>query len=229
LSLSIVVGGLAEAASFVVEPDALPLAEVSDFVLSVCAWPLTLPVADDCVDVAPWLIVDDEFTSVEDWLADTPLDTLWSPEPTFTPGLTFAPTLTSVLLTPTLASTPTFGLTFTPDVLLLVPVAVEDDWSVDTPWLMVDVEFVSVDVWFALALLETLWSPPPVLTPGLTFAPAFTSLLPTPTLAPTPTFGLTFVVSLVVCAPAGATASSAAAVIAAALVNVRLMIRPPCG
>jgi hypothetical protein len=42
--------------------------------------------------------------------------------------------------------------------------------------------------------LETLWLPLPMLTPGLTFAEAFTSLLPMPTFAPTPTFGLTFVV-----------------------------------
>jgi hypothetical protein len=51
--------------------------------------------------------------SVELWFAVTPLDTLWSPLPTFTPGLMFAPALTSVLLMPTLASTPTFGFTLT--------------------------------------------------------------------------------------------------------------------
>jgi len=50
--------------------------------------------------------------SVELWLALTLLEVLWSPLPTFTPGLMLAPALMSVLLMPTLASTPTFGFTF---------------------------------------------------------------------------------------------------------------------
>jgi hypothetical protein len=56
--------------------------------------------------------VDDEFTSVDVWLADTELEVLRSPLLlTLTPGLMFAPALMSVLLTPTFASTPTFGFT----------------------------------------------------------------------------------------------------------------------
>jgi hypothetical protein len=71
------------------------------------------PVCDDWLDCAPWFIDEDEFTSVDDWLADTLEFVVLLPLPMFTPGLMFAPALTSVLLMPTLASTPTFGLTFT--------------------------------------------------------------------------------------------------------------------
>lgn len=52
---------------------------------------------------------------------------------------------------------------------------------------------VIVEDWFADAPLVTLCDPPPVLTPGLMSAPAFTFELLTPTFASTPTFGLTFV------------------------------------
>jgi hypothetical protein len=61
---------------------------------------------------APWFVVDDEFTSVDDWLADTELEVFRSPLLlTLTPGLMLAPALMSVLLIPTFASTPTFGFT----------------------------------------------------------------------------------------------------------------------
>jgi hypothetical protein len=154
-------------------------------------------------------MVEDEPMSVEDWFALTPLVTLWSPLPTFTPGLMFAPALMSVLLMPTFASTPTLGFTLTELPLsgLLEVEPVADDWSIEVPWLIVDVEPWSVDDWLADTLLETDWSPEPeavpTLTPGLTFTPAFTSLLAMPTLAPTPTFGFTLTpVPLVLPAPA---------------------------
>ena len=62
--------------------------------------------------LAPWVVVEDEFTSVDVWLAVIELDVLRSPlEFTLTPGLMFAPALMSVLLMPTFASTETFGFT----------------------------------------------------------------------------------------------------------------------
>jgi hypothetical protein len=138
--------------------------------------------------------------------------------PTFTPGLMLALALTSVLLMPTFASTPTFGLTFMPpegEVLdplvppldaegVLLPleapeVPVEpdelpdpDDWLVCALCVVLDEGLVVVALWFADTPLETFWSPVPRFTPGLTFAPALTSLLLMPTFASTPTFGLTF-------------------------------------
>ena len=60
------------------------------------------------------------------------------------------------------------------------------------PWFIVDVEPMSVDDWFALTELLVLLLPLPTFTPGLMFAPAFTSELATPTFAFTPTFGFTF-------------------------------------
>ena len=92
---------------------------------------------------------------------------------------------------PTFASTPTFGFTFTPPegaVVLPEP----DDWLVCAPWFVVDDGLVVVALWFAETPLETFWSPVPRFTPGLTFAPALTSLLLMPTFASTPTFGFTF-------------------------------------
>jgi hypothetical protein len=89
--------------------DALELLEGEVEVL-----PEALPEPDDWLLCAPWLMVDDGLVVVALWFADTPLETFWSPVPTFTPGLMLALALTSVLLTPTFASTPTFGLTFTP-------------------------------------------------------------------------------------------------------------------
>ncbi|MBM4439613.1 MAG: hypothetical protein FJ027_04265 [Candidatus Rokubacteria bacterium] len=209
-----------------------------DVLSEVVAGEALPPVADDWVDVAPWFIVDDEFTSVDDWLALTPLDTLWSPLPTFTPGLMFAPALTSVFDTPTFAFTPTFGFTFTPDESTLVfgdalapPDSVVELWLVDTPWLLVAVLPTSVDCWLADTLLLTLWSPLPTLTPGLTFAPRFTSLLFTPTFAPTPTFGFTLtsgVVVVLVCAAAGAPLSSSAIAATPTVLRCpRIMILPP--
>jgi hypothetical protein len=72
-------------------------------------------------------------------------------------------------------------------------VALVDDWSVLPDCELEDDEFRSVDCWLALVLLETLWSPLPTLTPGLTLAAALTSVLLMPTFAFTPTFGLTVV------------------------------------
>jgi hypothetical protein len=128
----------------------------------------------------------------------------------------FAPAFTSVLLMPTFASTPTFGFTFTPpegEVLLLVlldgvwllePPAADgelglpealpepDDWLVCALWLVVEDGLVVFALWLADTLLDVFWSPVPRFTPGLTLAPAFTSLLLMPTFASTPTFGFTF-------------------------------------
>jgi hypothetical protein len=114
------------------------------------------PVVDDWLVCAPWFIVDEEFTSVDDWFAETLEFVVLLPLPTFTPGLMFAPALMSVLLTPTLASTPTFGLTWIPELApaLGEVVLVDDDWLLDVPWLMVEVEFVSVEDWFAETLLS---------------------------------------------------------------------------
>jgi hypothetical protein len=182
--------------------------------------PEALPEPDDWLVCAPWFMVDDGFVVVALWFADTPLETFWSPVPTFTPGLMLALALMSVLLTPTFASTPTFGLTFTPpegDVLeplvlpldaegalVVVPLALPEvlvepeelpepeDWLVCAPWVVVDDGLVVVALWLADTPLDTFWSPVPRFTPGLTFAPALTSLLLMPTFASTPTFGLTF-------------------------------------
>src|SRR5688572_9618964 len=111
--------------------------------------------------------------SVELWFAVTPLETDWSPELTLTPGLTFAPRFTSLLAMPTFASTPTFGFTLTPvPPAAALPDPVLDDWLVDAFWSIVDDELMSVELWFALTLLDTDWSPLPTFTPGLMFAPA---------------------------------------------------------
>jgi len=155
--------------------------------------------------VVPWFIVDELFTSVDVWFALVELETLWSPLPTFTPGLMFADALRSVLLIPTFAFTSTFGFTLSrlPDdeddvVGDIEPDVVDEVWPLVTPWFMFDVEFVLLDVWLALTLLEVELLPVveplvPVLTPGLTFTPAFTFEFATPTFAFTPTFGFTFV------------------------------------
>ena len=74
---------------------------------------------------------------------------------------------------------------------LLLVVSVVEDWLVDAPWFIVDVALVLLDCWFALTPLVTDWLPWPTCTPGLKFAPAFTSVLLTPTFASTPTFGFT--------------------------------------
>jgi hypothetical protein len=73
----------------------------------------------DWLVLVPWFIVEDDPVEVADWLALTPLSTVWLPLPMFTPGLTLAPRFTSVLLMPTFASTPTFGFTLSEEVLLL--------------------------------------------------------------------------------------------------------------
>ncbi|MBM3218908.1 MAG: hypothetical protein FJZ38_09535 [Candidatus Rokubacteria bacterium] len=92
----------------VVGGDAAPPESDDDAVRDGC-----VAVPDVCVDVEPWVIVDEEFTSADVCPDCTPLVTVWSPPPMLTPGLMFAPTFASVLLSPTFASTPTFGLTST--------------------------------------------------------------------------------------------------------------------
>src|SRR5437660_778471 len=178
--------------------------------------PEALPEPEDWLVCAPWFIVEDGLVVVALWLAEVLLETFWSPVPTFTPGLILALALTSVLLMPTFASTPTFGLTFTPpegevleladeggELLPLAAFAPEvlddpdvlpepEDWLVCAPWLVVDDGLVVVALWFAETPRDTFWSPVPRFTPGLTFAPALTSLLLMPTFASTPTFGFTF-------------------------------------
>jgi hypothetical protein len=80
---------------------------------AVEAGPQRLVVVEFWSVAAPWLVVEDEFTSVDDWLAVTELEVFVSPLLfTLTPGLMLAPALMSVLLMPTFASTPTFGFTF---------------------------------------------------------------------------------------------------------------------
>jgi hypothetical protein len=157
--------------------------------------------------VVPWVVDDDEFTSVEVWLVETLLETDWSPlEFTLTPGLILAPTLRSVLLMPTLASTPTFGFTLSVGFIENVPVesavfdeadgvAVVDDCVPEVLCAVEADELRSVDDWLVETLLETDWPPLEfTLTPGLTFAPTLRSLLLMFTFAPTPTFGFTLVV-----------------------------------
>src|SRR6185503_4372381 len=69
---------------------------------------------------------------------------------------------------------------------------VDEDWLVCAPCVRVDDELVSVDVWLAVVLLDTDWSPLEfTLTPGLMLAEALTSVLLMPTLASTPTLGFT--------------------------------------
>jgi hypothetical protein len=190
------------------------------------------PLVDD-VDWPVWalcVVFDEELMSVELWLAVTPLDTDWSPELTLTPGLTFAPRLTSELAMPTFAPTPTLGLTFTP-VPELPPAAadsVEDDWLVEPPWFIVEDELMSVELWFALTLLDTDWSPLPTFTPGLMFAPALMSVLLMPTLASTPTFGFTLNVELELscCANAGLNAAITAAAATLSTKFFRFMVSP---
>jgi hypothetical protein len=167
---------------------------------------------DDWSVVASWLVVDDELTSVEDWFAVTELEVLRSPLLlTLTPGLMLAPALMSVLLTPTLASTPTFGFTLSDGFTENVPVEsiefdeveglvadVSDDWLVAAPWLVVEVEPMSVELWLALTPLVVVLDPlDPTLTPGETLAPTLRSLLVTFAFASTPTLGFTSVVPLI--------------------------------
>src|SRR5687768_7318925 len=113
-----------------------------------------------------------------------------------------------------LAPTPTFGLTLMP-VSELPPAAdsVVEDWLLEALCSIVEDEPMSVELWFALTLLDTDWSPLPTFTPGLMFAPALMSVLLMPTFASTPTFGF----ALMVCANAGLNAANTAA--AAALSN----------
>lgn len=68
-----------------------------------------------------------------------------------------------------------------------------EDWLVCAPWFIVEEGLVVVALWLAVAPLEELTLPEPMFTSGLTFAPAFTSVLLMPTFASTPTLGLTLV------------------------------------
>jgi hypothetical protein len=122
-------------------------------------------VAEDWFCVTPWFIVEDELTSVEDWLAVTALLVVWLPDVlpgcvfTLTPGLMFAPALTSLFAIPTLAPTPTLGLTF----VEVPPLDAEsdegacamvvEDCVVDAPCDMFEVEPISVELWLADTLL----------------------------------------------------------------------------
>jgi hypothetical protein len=72
----------------------------------------------------------------------------------------------------------------------------DDDWLLAVPCDSDELEFTSSELWPALTRLSTLWRPLPKFTPGLTFAAAFTSLLPMPTFAPMPTLGFTLSVEL---------------------------------
>jgi hypothetical protein len=200
---------------------ALPCVDAPELVVPACAWAEPLP--DAWPVAALWFIVDEEPMSVELWFAVVLLDTDWSPLPTFTPGLMFAEALTSELAMPTFASTPTLGLTLTPvpPPVDALPDPMLEDWLVDALWFIVEVEPISVELWFALTLLDTDWSPLPTFTPGLMFAPALMSVLLMPTLASTPTFGLTLKVELS-CASAGLNAANTAAA-AALKTKFRLM------
>jgi len=142
---------------------------------------------------------------VLDWLAVTPLLTLWLPLPTWMPGLMFAPALTALFAMFAFASTPTFGFTLSapetdePEVLLgaVLPVPlVVLDCPTDEPCVELDVAPVLFAVWFAVTPLVTLWLPLPTFTPGLMLAPRFTSVLLMLALASTPTFGFTLSVGL---------------------------------
>jgi hypothetical protein len=151
-------------------------------------------------DVAP-LIVDC-------WPAFTELFTLWLPSPTLMPGLMLAPAFTALLLMPTFASTPTCGFTLSvlperleplvPLVLppVVLPLLVVLVWPTEEPCVEFDVAPVLVDCWPAVTLLFTLWLPLPMFTPGLTFAPRFTSVLLMFAFGSTPTFGFTLSVGL---------------------------------
>jgi len=171
---------------------------------------LVVSVVEDWFVDAPWFMVDVALVLLDCWFALTPLVTDWLPSPTCTPGLMLAPAFTAELAMPTLASTPTFGFTLSdwvpedgvadelvpevlPDVVpdVLPEVLAPLDWLVLVPWFIVDEEPMSVEDWFALTPLSTVWLPLPMFTPGLTFAPRFTSVLLTPTFASTPTFGFT--------------------------------------
>jgi len=142
-----------------------------------------------------WLLFEVGLVIVLDWLAVTPLFTVWLPLPTCTPGLMFAPAFTALLLMFAFASTPTFGFTFSVG-LSELPLEVVLPCVVEDVWPLFDVAPVLDEVWPAFTLLFTVWLPlvPPfvfTLTPGLMLAPAFTALFAMLALASTPTFGFT--------------------------------------
>lgn len=125
--------------------------------------------SDDCSVLPDWLIEDDELRSVDCCAALVLLATLWSPLPTFTPGLTLAAALMSVLLMPTFAFTPTLGLTVVEaapvesivldDCVPVVPSVVEAEPDVLLPRVLSMPEFdPAPDVPPAVALPEVLAS-----------------------------------------------------------------------
>ena len=109
-----------------------------------------------------------------------------------------------------------------------------EDWLVCAPWSIVEEGFVVVALWSALAPLDELTLPEPMFTSGLTFVPAFTSVLLMPTFASTPTFGFTLVLLDVegeveledVCAKAGPNAPITAAAVIPTAKFRSLMLSP---
>jgi len=65
------------------------------------------------------------------------------------------------------------------------------DWPTEEPCVLLEVAPVVFADWFALTPLVTDWLPLPIFTPGLMFAPRFTSVLLMFAFASTPTFGFT--------------------------------------
>ena len=108
-----------------------------------------------------------------------------------------------------------------------------EDWLVCAPWFIVEDGLVVVALWSAVAPLDELTLPEPMFTSGLTFAPAFTSVLLMPTFASTPTFGFTLVLLDVegeveegVCAKAGPNAPITAAAVILTAKFRSLMLSP---
>jgi hypothetical protein len=75
---------------------------------------------------------------------------------TETPGLTLTAAFTSLLATPTFALTPTFGFTLVEEPPDEVAPDIED-CRLSTPWAIEDDEFTSIERWFAVTLLVTVW------------------------------------------------------------------------
>jgi len=154
-------------------------------------------VVEDWFTPDVWLEFDVALLIVLLWLAETPLFTDWLPLPTCTPGLMFAPAFTELLEMFAFASTPTFGFTFRLGLVLDVEELEVDglvvllDWPTEEPCVLLEVAPVVFADWFALTPLVTDWLPLPIFTPGLMFAPRFTSVLLMFAFASTPTFGFT--------------------------------------
>jgi hypothetical protein len=144
-----------------------------DEVPPLADWPLVVePLALDC---APWP-ADELVLPLADGVVELPVDG------------DDAPLLVDGDVAPLLVDGEVL-----PEVLVLPEALPEpEDWLVCAPWFMVEDGLVVVALWFADTLLEVFWSPVPMFTPGLMFAPALTSVLLMPTFASTPTFGFTF-------------------------------------